>query len=128
MWHRRMGHIHLRKMNELVQTQLVDGVSVKHFHLNDVCVSCKKGKKHKKSHPTKKINSVNVPLERLHMDLFGTVKYRSVSGDWYCLVVTDDYSRFSWVMCLEKKSDTFENLKNLFPRLESLYNLKIRKI
>ena len=62
------------------------------------------------------------------MDLFGPVKYRSVCGDWYCLVVTDDYSRFSWVMCLERKSDTFENLQNLFPRLESLYNLKIRKI
>ena len=73
MWHRRMGHIHLRKMNHLVKKNLVDGVSVKHFHLNDVCVSCKKGKQKKKSHKPKKTNSVNVPLERLHMDLFGPV-------------------------------------------------------
>ena len=44
MWHRRLGHIHLRKMNHLVKNNLVDGISVKHFHLNDACVSCKKGK------------------------------------------------------------------------------------
>ncbi|KAD4180452.1 hypothetical protein E3N88_29043 [Mikania micrantha] len=43
-WHRRMGHIHIRKMNHLVHHQLVDGVPVKHFKLPDVCVSCKKGK------------------------------------------------------------------------------------
>ena len=81
MWHRRMGHIHLRKMNHLVKNELVDGVSVKHFHLNDVCVSCKKGKQKKKSHPKKKLNLVSIPLERLHMDLFGPVKRKSYYSD-----------------------------------------------
>ena len=99
MWHRRMGHIHLRKMNHLVQNQLVEGVSVKNFHLNDACVSCKKGKQKKKSHKPKKVNSVSMPLERLHMDLFGPVNRKSKNGDLYCLVVTDDYSRFSWYSC-----------------------------
>src|ERR1044071_8674056 len=64
MWHRRMGHIHLRKMNQLVKNGLVDGVNVKHFHLNDKCVSCKKGKQHKQSHKPMKVNYVELPLER----------------------------------------------------------------
>src|ERR1043165_9915593 len=128
MWHRRMGHIHLRKMNQLVKNELVTGVNVKHFHLNDKCVSCKKGKQHKQSHRPKKVNSVELPLERLHMDLFGPVKRKSHAGELYCPVVTDHYSRFSWVMCLHHKSDTFDNLKVLFTRLENVYGLKIKRI
>ena len=69
-----------------------------------------------------------LPLERLHMDLFGPVKCKSVVGDQYCLVVTDDYSRFSWVMCMAHKSETFDNLMMLFSKLESIYNLKVKKI
>ena len=80
MWHRRMGHIHLRKMNHLVTNELVEGVNVKHFHLNDKCVSCKKGKQQKQSHKPKKVNSVELPLERLHMDLFGPVRRKSHAG------------------------------------------------
>ena len=128
MWHRRMEHIDLRKMNQLVKNGLVEGVNVKHFHLNDKCVSCKKGKQHKYSHKPKKINSVEFPLERLHMDLFEPVKRKIINGELYCLVVTDDYSRFSWVMCMQHKSETFNNLKVLFTRLVNIYGLKIKRI
>src|ERR1043165_961260 len=64
MWHRRMGHIHLRKTNTLVKNGLVERVNVKHVHLNDKCVSGKKGKQPKQSHKPKKVNSVEFPLER----------------------------------------------------------------
>ena len=43
-WHRRMGHIHFRKMNYLVKNSLVTGVPLQSFGINDCCVSCKKGK------------------------------------------------------------------------------------
>ncbi|KAJ0575600.1 putative transcription factor interactor and regulator CCHC(Zn) family [Helianthus annuus] len=93
-WHGRMGHIHLHKTNHLVSNELVNGVPLKNFHLQDVCVSCQKGKQTKKRHPTKKINTVVVPLERLHMDLFSPVKHKSIRNDQYCLMITDDYSSF----------------------------------
>ncbi|XP_022023786.1 uncharacterized protein LOC110924051 [Helianthus annuus] len=91
-------------------------------------ISCKKGKQTKKSHPQKLLNSIRVPLERLHMDLFGPVNVKSISGDLYCLVVTDDYTRFSWVVCLERKDQTFESLMVLLKKMETLYNLPIRRI
>ena len=128
LWHRRMGHISLRKMNYLVSNDLVDGVNLKTFHIGDECVSCKKGKQRKKSHPTEVKNSINLPLERLHMDLFGPVNVKSIIGELYCLVVTDDYSRFSWVMFLDSKDETFDNLMILFSKLENLYKLPIRRI
>ncbi|KAM0034614.1 putative RNA-directed DNA polymerase [Helianthus debilis subsp. tardiflorus] len=127
-WHRRMGHIHLRKMNHLVKNNLVNGVPVRSFHLQDICVSCQKGKQTKKSHPLKKINTVALPLERLHMDLFGPMKHKTIFGDAYCLVVTDDYSRFSWVSFMAHKSETPGILKDLLTMLENLYSLKVKRI
>ncbi|XP_021971805.1 uncharacterized protein LOC110866970 [Helianthus annuus] len=128
MWNRKMGHIHVRKMNFLVHNDLVEGVNLKSFHLNDDCVECKKGKQTKKSHPQKLLNSIRVPLERLHMDLFGPVNVKSFNGDLYYLVVTDDFTRFSWVVCMERKDQTFGSLMILFKKMETLYKLPIRRI
>ncbi|KAI3695477.1 hypothetical protein L1987_78474 [Smallanthus sonchifolius] len=128
LWHKRMGHLSLRKMNHLVHKNLVEGVTVKSFHLPDVCVSCKKGKQTKKSHKPKSQHSITIPLELLHMDLFGPINRKSIAGDLYCLVVTDEYSRYSWVMFLKEKSETFEYVEILITKLESLYKLKVRRI
>ena len=106
LWHRRMGHIHARKVNYLMVNDLVEGVSLKNFKLSDHCVACKKGKQKKKSYPSKLFNSIDAPLERLHMDLFGPVNRASISEDWYCLVVTNDYSRYSWVLVMSSKDQT----------------------
>ncbi|KAD2805416.1 hypothetical protein E3N88_38793 [Mikania micrantha] len=127
LWHKRMGHLSLRKMNHLVHNSLVEGVSLKNFKLSDICVSCKKGKQSKQSHKLKKYHSINVPLELLHMDLFGPVNRKSIAGDQYCLVITDEYSRYSWVFFLKEKSETFDCIQVLVTKLESLYKLKIRQ-
>ena len=38
----------------------------------------------------------------LHMDLFGPIAYISIGGSKYCLVIVDDYSRFTWVFFLQE--------------------------
>jgi hypothetical protein len=35
------------------------------------------------------------PLELLHIDLFGPIAYISIVGSKYCIVIVDDYSRFT---------------------------------
>ncbi|XP_076945937.1 uncharacterized protein LOC143617183 [Bidens hawaiensis] len=125
LWHRRMGHISLRKMNHLVHKNLVEGVNLRNFQLTEDCLDCKKRKQIRKSHLKKLFNSINLPFERLHMDLYGPVNAKSITGELYYLVVTDDYSRFSWVMFLESKDETYDSLMVLFKKLETLYNLPI---
>ncbi|GJS36104.1 putative ribonuclease H-like domain-containing protein [Tanacetum coccineum] len=46
----------------------------------------------------------------------------------YCLVVTDDYSRFSWVFFLATKDETSEILKTFIIGIENLINLKVKVI
>jgi transposase InsO family protein len=123
-----MGHLSFRKMNHLVHNGLVEGVKVKSFQINDDCVACKQGKQSKKPHKSKTVNSIIKPLELLHMDLFGPVQYLSISGNAYCFVVTDDFSRFTWVMFLRHKSETFKKFTELVPLLETKYTLKVRAI
>ncbi|GKA57353.1 putative ribonuclease H-like domain-containing protein [Tanacetum coccineum] len=46
----------------------------------------------------------------------------------YCLVVTDDYSKFSWVFCLATKDETSEILKTFITGIENLIDLKVKVI
>ena len=43
-------------------------------------------------------------------------------------MVTDDYSRFSWVSFLKSKDETFESLMALFRKIENLYHARISRI
>ncbi|GJV16207.1 retrovirus-related pol polyprotein from transposon TNT 1-94 [Tanacetum coccineum] len=46
----------------------------------------------------------------------------------YCLVVTDDYSRFSWVFFLATKDETSEILKTFITGIENLIDLNVKVI
>jgi transposase InsO family protein len=62
------------------------------------------------------------------MDLFGPIAYISISGSKYCLVIVDDYSRFTWVFFLQEKSQTQENLKRFLRWAQNEFELRIKKI
>nr|GEV25959.1 hypothetical protein [Tanacetum cinerariifolium] len=80
-------------MNKLVKGNPVRGLPTKVFGNNNTCVACKKGKQHRASFKTKPVSSVDQPLYRLYMDLFGPTFVKCLNKKSYCLVVTDDYSR-----------------------------------
>nr|GEZ68635.1 hypothetical protein [Tanacetum cinerariifolium] len=94
--HRRLRHVNFKTINKLVKGNLVRGLPTKVFENNNTCVACKKGKQHRASCKTKLISSVNQPLFRLHMNLFRPTFVKSLNKKSYCLVITDDYSRFTW--------------------------------
>ena len=47
------------------------------------------------------------------MDLFGPYKFASLSTKHYAYVIVDDYSRFTWVLFLAHKDESFEAFKIL---------------
>ncbi|GKA50298.1 putative ribonuclease H-like domain-containing protein [Tanacetum coccineum] len=96
LWHRRLRHINFKTMNKLIRGNLVKGLPSKVFENDHSYVACQKGKQHKASYKSKLVNSISKPLHMLHMDLFGPTNVKSLIKKSYCLVVTDDFSRFSW--------------------------------
>ncbi|GJV81255.1 putative ribonuclease H-like domain-containing protein [Tanacetum coccineum] len=128
LWHRRLGHVNFKNINKLVKGHLVRGLPSKVFVNDHTCVACKKGKQHKASCKAKLERTIRKPLELLHMDLFGPVSVESINKKKYCLVVTDDFSRFSWVFFLATKDETNEILYKFITGLENQLNHKVKII
>ncbi|GKB69853.1 putative ribonuclease H-like domain-containing protein [Tanacetum coccineum] len=115
-------------MNKLVRGNLVRGLPSKLFEINQTCVACQKGKQHRASCKTKTVSSISQPLQMLHMDLFGPTFVKSLMKKMYCLVVTNDFSRFSWVFFLATKDETSEILKTFITGIENLIDLRVKVI
>lgn len=98
------------------------------FEKNRLCSACQAGKQVTNSHPSKSIMSISRPLELLHMDLFGPTTYKSIGGNSYCLVIMDDYSRYTWVFFLDDKSETSGIFKSFAKRAQNEFDFKIKKI
>ncbi|GKC12782.1 putative ribonuclease H-like domain-containing protein [Tanacetum coccineum] len=98
LWHKRLGHLNFKTMNKLVKGNLV------------------------------RENSISLPLHLLHMDLFGPTFVKNLMKKMYCLVVTDDYSRFTWVFFLATKNETSGILKSFITRIENLVDQKVKVI
>ncbi|GJU27172.1 putative ribonuclease H-like domain-containing protein [Tanacetum coccineum] len=92
------------------------------------CLFAKKGKQHKASFKAKLVNSISKPLHMLHMDLFGPTNVKSLMKKSYCLVVTDDFSRFSWVFFLATKDETSGILKTFITEIENQLDHKVKVI
>ncbi|GJS88573.1 putative ribonuclease H-like domain-containing protein [Tanacetum coccineum] len=105
LWHRRLGHINFKNLNKLVKGNLVRGLPSKVFKYDHTCVACHKGKQHRASCKAKLERLITVPLHTLHMDLFGPTSVKSINHASYCLVITDDCTRFSWVFFLASKDE-----------------------
>ncbi|KAJ9553923.1 hypothetical protein OSB04_017968 [Centaurea solstitialis] len=128
LWHRRMCHMNFKNMNLLVKNNLVRGLPAKEFSCDDHCVACLKGKQHKSSHKSKEVNTISSPLHLLHMDLFGPTNVMSIGKKSYCLVIVDDYSRFTWVYFLRTKDETSGLIKPFVTRMENKTNLRVKVI
>nr|GEW50518.1 hypothetical protein [Tanacetum cinerariifolium]GEW76501.1 hypothetical protein [Tanacetum cinerariifolium] len=128
LWHKRLGYLKFKTMNRLVRHNLVIGLPSKCFDNDHTCAACLKGKHHKASCKTKLVNSVTKPLHTLHMDLFSPTSVSSLNHKWYSLVVTDDFSRFTWTFFLKTKDETSGILRNFITEIENLNDLKVKII
>ncbi|GKE09108.1 putative ribonuclease H-like domain-containing protein, partial [Tanacetum coccineum] len=119
-WHRRMAHVNFKNMNKLAKHGLVNGLPSKLFTNEHNCVACNKGKQHKASYKAiTAVSTISAPLQLLHMDLFGPTSIRSIDHKYYSLVVTDDFSRFTWVFFLGTKDETYGILKDFITFIEN---------
>ncbi|GJT53034.1 putative ribonuclease H-like domain-containing protein [Tanacetum coccineum] len=128
LWHRRLGHVNFKNINKLVKENLVRDLPLKRFENDQTCVACLKDKQHRASCKTKTFCPITKPLFMLHMDLFDPTFVSSLMHKKHCLVVTDDYSRFSWVFFLRTKDETSEILKNFIKEVENLVDKKVKII
>ncbi|GJZ61263.1 putative ribonuclease H-like domain-containing protein, partial [Tanacetum coccineum] len=128
LWHKRLGHLNFKTMNKLNKGNVVRSLPSKLFENDQTCVACQKRKQHIAFCKSKTENSISLPLHLLHMDLFGPKFVKSLMKKMYCLVVTDDYSRFTWVFFLATKDEISGILKSFITSIENLVDHKVKVI
>jgi len=112
IWHKRAGYISMKTIAKLSQLDIVKGLPKISFEKEKICEACVKGKQVKNSFKTIEFISTQKPLELLHIDLFGPVQTASLNGKRYGFVIVDDFSRFTWVLFLKHKDESFEMFQN----------------
>ncbi|KAM0065882.1 putative RNA-directed DNA polymerase [Helianthus debilis subsp. tardiflorus] len=60
------------------------------------------------------------------MDLFGPVKVMSLKKKRYCLVIVDDFSRFTWTYFLHSKDETAGILQDFVKQVEKQFDLPVK--
>ena len=114
LWHPRLGHINLDRINRLVK----DGpLRELNFGTFPVCESCLEGKMTKRPFSAKGERSKE-PLQLVHSDLCGPLSVQARGGYEYFVTFTDDYSRYGYVYLMHKKSETFGKFKEFMTKAE----------
>jgi hypothetical protein len=128
LWHRRLAHVDMRNLHKLQKDGHILGLTSIAFEKDRPRDACQAGKQVGTRHHAKNIMTTTQPLKMLHMNLFGPIAYISIGGNKYGIVIIDDYSRFTWVLFLQDKSETQEVLKKFLRMTQNEFDVKIKKI
>jgi histone deacetylase 1/2 len=120
LWHRHQGH-----PSSIVVHQVLRDNSIPFSATNkeSVCDACQMAKSHQLPYP--KSTSVSTsPLELVFSDVWGPAS-ESFGRFKYYVSFIDDYSKFTWVYLLKKKSDVFQKFHDFQNHVERLFDKKI---
>ena len=129
LWHYRLGHLNHKYMRNMYLRKLVDGMKVNIKGNNDMsCESCVLGKMHKSSCPNESQNRASQLLEIIHTDVCGPMQIDSMGGSRYFVTFTDDFSRYTTVYFMRKKSEVLTKFKEYVNQVENKTGSKIKKL
>ena len=107
LWHLRLGHISLDRINRLTKDGPLRELSVGTL---PVCESCLEGKMTKRSFSGKR-KRAEEPLELVHSDVCGPLNVQARGGYEYFISFIDDFSRYGYIYLMQRKSEAYEKFK-----------------
>jgi len=120
-WHSRLGHPAFSIVERVIKSNNLQ--CVRDQNINIVCDSCLKAKSHQL--PYSISNSISkAPLDLIYSDVWGPAP-TSVGRYTYYVSFIDDYSKFTWIYLLRKKSDVFQVFHNFQNLVERKFSRKI---
>ncbi|GJY62316.1 retrovirus-related pol polyprotein from transposon TNT 1-94 [Tanacetum coccineum] len=128
LWHKRLPHLNFKNINKLAKQNKVLGLPSLVYSKDKPCTTCEKGKHHRASFKTKQNFSIRKCLHLLHMDLFGSISPMSINHVKYTLVIVDEYSRYTWVYFLRKKSQAPKMIMSVIRMVENQNDVKVKQI
>ena len=124
LWHLRLGHINLRRIQRLVVDGPLSSLAVEPF---PVCESCLEGKMTNRPFKAKG-NRAKEVLELVHTDLCGPMNIQARGGYEYFVTFIDDYSRYGYIYLLRRKSECFDKFKEYKAETEKRHGKCIKSL
>ncbi|KAI0494666.1 hypothetical protein KFK09_024808 [Dendrobium nobile] len=100
LWHYRLDHPHSRTLNFISQCN--PSLHIAKHYIS--CKSCKEAKGHKLAFEISE-NRQKMLLALIHSDVWGLAPVVYVQDYNYYVIFVDDYSRFTWIYPMRKKSE-----------------------
>jgi len=109
----------METISKISKLDLVRGLPKINFEKDKICEACVKGKQVKNNFYSNDFISTKRPLELLHIDLFGHTSIESLGGKKHGFVIVDDFSRFTWVVFLKHKNDSFKAFQTFCKKVQN---------
>jgi len=126
LWHERFGHVNVAGVKRMIKTKDIDGLKCSSMAVKDVCEPCVYGKAAMTPLPSAGGGRVRKRLQLVHSDLGGPMSKPSRGGALYFGTFTDDFSRWTDVVFLQKKSDLLSAYKKWLTKAQLHTGTKIK--
>jgi hypothetical protein len=120
-WHSRLGHPSFFVVERVVKNNGLPCVSDE--SPNSMRDSCLRAKSHQLPYP-KSTSVSSAPLDLIFSDVWGPAP-TSVGRHTYYVSFIDDYSKYTWIYLVKKKSDVFQVFHDFQSLVERKFNKKI---
>lgn len=116
LWHQHYGHY----LSQLVQADLVIGLSEIQTQNLGICRACQTRKQHRTLFLDCDSWRASKVLQLVHADIYGPMA-TPITGSMCFLLFVDDFNRKMWVYFLHKKLEVFV----LFQKVQSLSRKRV---
>ncbi|KXJ62412.1 hypothetical protein RP20_CCG010927 [Aedes albopictus] len=120
-WHRRFGHRDPEAVGELEKKNLATGIKIVHCGVKAVCECCLECKFARLPFPKRSEKKTKQPLDLVHTDLCGPMNTPTPGGCRYFMAITDDFTRFSVVYFLRRKSEATAFIKQYVQEMKTSF-------
>ena len=129
MWHRRMGHLGFQNLRRLKGfSKGMDDITDKQLQakLKTICPICamtdaiQKVPRDPASRHAQEVGFL------MHADTWGKYAIKGWDDTQYFLLITDDFTRFTWVIRFTRKKDLSQAFRKLYNDIETSRGIKIR--
>lgn len=120
-WHRKFGHRDPGAVGELEKNNMVTGLKIVNCGVKAVCECCLEGKFSRLPFPKKSKKRTKQALDLVHTDLCGPMNTASPGGCRYFMAITDDFTRYSVVYFLQRKSEAKNYIKQYVQEMKTMF-------
>ena len=127
-WHNRLGHRDPNAVKQIEKFNMTENFLSKPCYKKIGCKCCIKAKMTRTPIPKVSDTKTAEILDLVHTDLCGPIEIATVGGKRYVMTMINDYSRYTKIYLLPKKSDVSERIHKYVGYVKTKFQKSVKRI